>query len=224
MYLSRFFLDPRNREVRRDLGDRYQLHRTVMSAFPDVPGGRAELGVLFRLELDGAGPMLYVQSRHRPRWEALPDGYLFGTEFEGVPETKSISSALESIQADQVLRFRLQANPRRQQFVQGGRGPRFALRAEAEIHEWLCRRAAAAGFAVPRLHDGVGPLAVALRPLDDVVGWKQGAGGQRRRLTLGAVQIDGRLRVHDPEVLRDAVVAGIGGGRAMGLGLLSLAP
>lgn len=36
MYLSRLLLDPRGRHVRRDLADCHQLHRTIMSAFPDL--------------------------------------------------------------------------------------------------------------------------------------------------------------------------------------------
>ena len=36
VYLSRLVLDPRVRAVRRGLADCAQLHRTVMSAFPDL--------------------------------------------------------------------------------------------------------------------------------------------------------------------------------------------
>ncbi|MBX5446264.1 type I-E CRISPR-associated protein Cas6/Cse3/CasE, partial [Sphaerobacter sp.] len=33
MYLSRLILNPRSRDVRRDLADCQQLHRSVMSGF-----------------------------------------------------------------------------------------------------------------------------------------------------------------------------------------------
>ena len=53
MYLSRLAINPRSRDVQQDLADIYQMHRTVMSAFPHVEGkddARAELAVLYRLE------------------------------------------------------------------------------------------------------------------------------------------------------------------------------
>jgi CRISPR system Cascade subunit CasE len=36
VYLSRLLLDPRSQHVRRDIADCHQLHRTIMSAFPDL--------------------------------------------------------------------------------------------------------------------------------------------------------------------------------------------
>src|SRR5207248_8052978 len=36
IYLSRLYLNPRNRAVRLDLGDCHALHRTVLRAFPGV--------------------------------------------------------------------------------------------------------------------------------------------------------------------------------------------
>src|SRR5947209_8539917 len=36
MYLSRLQLNPRNRSAQRDLADRYELHRTLMSGFDET--------------------------------------------------------------------------------------------------------------------------------------------------------------------------------------------
>ncbi len=222
MFLSRMRLDPRQRRVRRDLGDRYELHRTVMCAFPDAEHGRAELGVLFRLEVDGASPTLYVQSHAQPDWAALPPGYVAADFLEGPPQPKPLGEAFASLVDGQELRFRLQANPRRQLFVKGGRGRRVPLRAPADVFDWLARRAKESGFSLRRLTTGA--PAVGLRALDDVVGWKRKSAGGRRKLTLGAVQFDGHLRVEDVGAFRAALETGIGGGKALGLGLLSIAP
>ena len=38
MYLSRLKLDTRSPQVRRDLSDSYDMHRTLVRAFVDDPG------------------------------------------------------------------------------------------------------------------------------------------------------------------------------------------
>ena len=117
MYLSRLVLDPRSREAGRDLGDVHQMHRTVMSAFPQVKeqgGARADLAVLHRLDIDqrGSNVTLLVQSGEEPDWGCLPEGYLLNLDRDGQnPATKTISNSLEALRKGQVLRFRLRANP-----------------------------------------------------------------------------------------------------------------
>ncbi|MCC6416634.1 MAG: type I-E CRISPR-associated protein Cas6/Cse3/CasE, partial [Gemmataceae bacterium] len=118
MYLSRLILNARSREVRRDLANCHDLHRTLMRGFPAVEAGsgdaaRAHLGVLFRLETDartGAARVL-VQSALAPDWEALPPGYLLGGDGLSNPETKPVGEAFAAIQAGDELLFRLRANP-----------------------------------------------------------------------------------------------------------------
>ena len=81
MYLSRLLLDPRSREVRRDLAECHELHRTIMNAFPQSEeqgeGARERFGVLHRLETERQSNRLclYVQSREKPDWGKLPAGY-----------------------------------------------------------------------------------------------------------------------------------------------------
>lgn len=88
MYLSRLILNPRSREVRRDLADCQAMHRRVMAAFPDgLPEGeaRASLGVLYRCDQGRDGRLvLLVQSRVAPEWSGLAEGYLLDTG--GEPE------------------------------------------------------------------------------------------------------------------------------------------
>ena len=90
MYLSRLILNPRHRLVQRDLADCHQLHRTVMSAFPDVDTGandaRAALGVLYRVDYRRAvWPGESARAVARPaQWSQLPDRYLLDTA--GDPE------------------------------------------------------------------------------------------------------------------------------------------
>src|SRR5262252_3822486 len=82
MYLSRSVLNPRSRAVRNDLGDCHNLHRTILSAFPqaqkDQGGARAEFGLLYRAdtEVRSGRITLLVQSSAEPNWSRLPKDYL----------------------------------------------------------------------------------------------------------------------------------------------------
>ena len=112
MYLSRLILNPRNRRVQKEVAQPYQMHRSLMKAFPDnlKPGDER---VLFRLEAHprtGALTLL-VQSLTLPDWSWLAEsnarGYLLPVN-EPNPAVKSFDLNLAP---GQVLAFRLRANP-----------------------------------------------------------------------------------------------------------------
>ena len=68
MFLSQLLVNLRHRPARRDLSDRYELHRTLLCAFPaDLP---AEERVLFRVEQAQKKPYvtILVQSQTMPDW------------------------------------------------------------------------------------------------------------------------------------------------------------
>ena len=72
MYLSRLILNPRNRRVQREIANPYQLHRSLMSGFPDNLA-KGDERVLFRLDAHprtGALTLL-VQSLTLPDWSWL---------------------------------------------------------------------------------------------------------------------------------------------------------
>ena len=200
MFLSKLMINLRHRPARRDLGDRYELHRTLMNAFPDqMP---ADERVLYRVEHTSgqAGATVLVQSQTRPDWssvERLNDmRYL-----RRLPQVKSFAP---QVQAGLQLHFRLQANPTVKRY-----GKRYALYAEEEWMSWLERKGQAHGFAVE-------PLDVRCVKLGNHY-------GQRRRQTWHAVQFDGLLRVSQPPAFSAALRRGIGSGKAFGFGLLSAA-
>ena len=229
MYLSRLKINPRSREAQQDLADVYQMHRTVMSAFPHVegtPDARAELAVLYRLDIwERSGDVvLLVQSRVSPDWSHLAQGYLAAStgEVEN-PVAKDVSKVLEALHEGQMLRFRLRANPTKKietKSTPDGRrqnGRRVDLRTEQLQLEWLARRAEQAGFVlVPTLPRGDVP-AVRVGASEKVV-------GRRRPISLATVLFDGLLEVADSGMFRHAIADGIGPGKAFGCGLMSIAP
>jgi CRISPR system Cascade subunit CasE len=162
MYLSRLILNPRGRAVRRDLAGHQDLHRTVLSLFPqlpqDVPPGtdaRQHFGVLHRVDTDQptGRVTLLVQSRAAPDFSRLPPEYLLSPAGSVPnPHCKSVADPYKAIQPGMRLAFRLRANPTRKIDTKSGpdgrrrNGKRVDLRTDEERTGWLSRKAVEAGF------------------------------------------------------------------------------
>lgn len=209
MYLSRLILNERHPQARRDLGSGYAIHQSLRWAFPGAGEAGAPLPdgerVLWRNE--GCGRLL-VQSQTEPDWAALAErhpGYLETADTRPL----NLSGVLTP---GRHLRFRLQANPTvTQKDDRTGKPKRFAIHGADRVLAWLDRQGERGGFTV------LGADILQTRTVRD---WKPGGG---RPLTLHAVTFDGLLSVEDPERLAHTVRQGIGHGKALGFGLLSLA-
>ena len=220
MYLSRLILNPRNRRVQREIADLYQLHRSLMRAFPDDLEEGAER-VLFRLESHprtGALTLL-VQSLSQPDWAWLeaPNvrDYLLPEHLlpPGVSENPDDKEFDPQLAPGQILAFRLQANPTARRRLPDGTRKRVGLQREEEQMGWLKRKAGQGGFLVFS----------ARASNQSMVSGRVRRNGAVRKLTLLSVQFDGLLQVTDPDLLRETVQRGVGSGKGLGFGLLSLA-
>jgi CRISPR system Cascade subunit CasE len=208
MYLSRLILNPASLRVMREVGSPYEMHRTLMGAYPDelAPGQER---VLFRVDGDLRRGWLavLVQSLKEPDWsdlQAEASDYLLPLPAPN-PEVKPFRPAFAR---GQILVFRLRANPtvKRQ-------GRRWGLVDETEQGEWLRRKAAGGGFQILQ----------ARARQEDPVGGKIQRVEEAHTLKLISVRFDGVLRVVEPEAFLRSVAYGIGSGKAFGFGLLSLA-
>ncbi|MEU3273284.1 type I-E CRISPR-associated protein Cas6/Cse3/CasE [Saccharomonospora sp. NPDC006951] len=226
MYLSRLVPELTSHSFRRDHGDLHQMHRTVMSGFPDLPdsdGARARHAVLWRLDRANAGYILYVQSRTRPDW-----GHL-GAYLARPAETRELSTAFEALRPGKTLAFRLLANPTKRMSPQEQRDPgrkggrrdnRYPiLKAEDKI-AWLVKRGSQNGFVIPSGANARPDVALTSSPR--LTGRQTGQ--RANKITVDPVRFDGHLVVTDPETLADALIAGVGPAKSYGCGLLSLAP
>lgn len=247
MYLSRLILDRRARTVRRDLSDCQHMHRTVLSAFPDIgrknTDARQEFGVLHRLDSSRNGtPVLLVQSMEKPDWSRLPTGYLLEDSSIENPAFKKIDEQYGHIAAGDLLVFRLRANPtkktgttKKSDIVAGkpkSNGTRIPLKDEAAQIEWLTRKGKDSGFELltvktkPELFDAMA------NDEGTVTGKKAYVKGSQpvkesdtaNPLSFSSILYEGRLRVTDRDLLLSAICHGIGSGKAYGFGLLSIAP
>lgn len=223
MYLSRLTLNPRSRQIRRDLADLHQLHRTIMSGFPDTDDAAARHahGVLYRLEpLTDGPPKLLVQSSTEPAWQ-LDDHLLPGTAIE----TKDIGPFISALAVGDRLRFRMLANPTRKvarHTPDGDRrrqGRRVELRTDAQQRDWLARQATRHGFQIPTTEGG--DLDVLITGLGRHSG-RRPSPDSAPVIAVGALY-EGHLDITDLEAFRKVMRDGIGPAKAYGYGLLSVA-
>lgn len=205
MYLTKLTLDPRHPQARRDLGDAYDMHRTLTRAFaPDADTSPARF--LWRLEtgFDGSPTAtLLVQSDTQANWAALDalPGYALQLQ-----ANKPVDLA-QLVHAGRRYRFRLLANP-----TVTRQGQRHGLMQEEEQLAWLTRQVEKHG----------GTLHACLRLGSTRLQTRKG--NSRQHITVQTALFEGALQVQDPQALQQAVRQGIGHGKALGLGLWSLAP
>lgn len=252
MYLSRLILDPRSREVRRDLADCHELHRTVLGAFPvkqQVGGGvREAFGVLYRVDTDRQNERtrirLYIQSQEVPDWSHLPRGYLL-EEISGPknPDYRPLDGAYGQLRNGMVLSFSLKANPtrkvgtslkcEREEGKAKSNGRRVFIADPEEQMEWLRRKATLGGFELLTIRRTPDVPDADVAPEGRMYGHRTKTGPESRagngktagnELVFGSARFTGHLRITDRERFLNTITRGIGSGKAYGFGLLSLAP
>lgn len=219
MYLSRLQLNVRSREAQRDLGNVHNMHRRVMSAFPDdqPSGARQAMATLYRLDSDHRGGVsLLVQSLTEPNWAKLPADYLVDLRGDN-PAVSRLDLLLSQVAVARVYRFRLRANPTRR--IRTGTdeaGKRVEVTGFETLCQWFSRKANQSGF-VPNAGEWGSSLVVTEE--GKVLGHRGGG-----RLTFGSVLFEGQLKVSDVDAFKRTVEGGIGSAKAFGFGLLSIAP
>lgn len=216
LHLHRLILNLTQSEVRRDLGNAYDMHRTLARAFAKGPDADVD-PFLWRLEANPQEelPILMVQSEHQPSWNQLPDGYLLEQDQRSWTPEVAFSEG-------RLIMFRVRANPTVNRVPQSapgeetasgsarGRRKRLGLWSEPDQLDWLVRQAARIG----------------LGEMTAVVSHSERLRCRRGNsmMTVAAAQFDGRAVIVDPIALASAVRSGIGHARMLGLGLLSVIP
>lgn len=206
MYLSMLRLNPRSRKALTESSRPYELHRSLLKAFP----AKEEDGtgrVLFRLDTDEktGGMSILVLSDKEPSWVSLNGFSKFISESKYKEYEPVVSEG-------QVLRFRLRANPTKRSKQNGKREG--VLKAEDQT-TWLQRKGEIGGFEiidVNAMDEGF-----SRDSLTDSVQVKHA-------VTMLSVRFDGILRVTDADAFRETLISGIGSAKGFGFGLLSIAP
>lgn len=215
MYLSRVMLDITRRDTMLALQNPAMFHGAVEQAFEPRTGR-----LLWRLDTLGERRCLLLLSAEKPRLNDL--AAQFGTKEP--PETRDYDPLLGRIAAGSRWQFRLHANPTYSSKSKDGRGKVHActLVRMPENYKpgmpepktqigWLMRQAEARGFA-------------AEEDAFDVTGtrWYTFIKKTGERVRLLGVTYEGMLTVTDAEKFREALLDGIGRGKAYGMGLLTV--
>lgn len=222
MLLHRIHLNPRSREARRDLADPYEMHSTLCRAVSPSDQRCPSGEILWRLEPEtgpGGLPRVLVQARAEADWTRINLADWLA-EVEPPLDLRERLN-LDSLQVGQRFRFRLRANP-----CVTRNHKRLGLLRLVDQEAWLARKGELHGFAIPRLLQTGTAEAGEVR-FDVRVSQEQMLRGRQHTgngIRVYAVLYDGLLTVTDPEKFRMALQSGIGHGKSLGLGLLSVAP
>jgi CRISPR system Cascade subunit CasE len=222
MFLHRIHVDPRCREAQRDLADPYQLHATLCRAF-STPDKKCLAGEFLWRHEPESGPEGYasilVQSLKPPDWKAIGvKGWLAKAD----PAIDLMDRlGLISLKIGQQFRFRLRANP----CVMRDRKRQGLLRLEDQ-EGWIERKGRQHGFSLQGLASFYSPDKSQKR-IDVRVSQERMLRGTKHpgtTIRIFSVLYDGILTVADQSSFIDAIQKGVGHGKVLGLGLLSIAP
>ncbi|GAA3729695.1 CRISPR system Cascade subunit CasE [Spinactinospora alkalitolerans] len=221
-WLTKIVPDLRHRQVRADFRSAGDLHRKLIRLSSDlgpepVEDPRARAGLLFRVEETRSGIHLLVQSRSRLALDGLGPGY-------DVSEPRELEPFLKRLEKGRPVRYRIVASPTKRLGKSENNARRLGLDEKtgpkaytmplrgAEADEWWSLRAAASGLDL---------RSASAHALDDAR--DNGTAGKKRRVRHPAVRFEGGAVIADADVVRSAVLNGIGRGKSHGCGLLSLA-
>ena len=220
MFLSRLILNPPSRQERAEMANPYEMHRTVTQGFT---GEVVETErVLYRLDIHQKSGLtsILVQSMLNPNWLFLLEpGKDYLLENGALPEfiqNPAVKEVNLSLSAGQMLAFRLRANPTRrlsQNHAQDSH-KRVGLQKEPEQLQWLQRKMEIAGAKL-----------ISANVADSTqVNGKLFRENVKHTLKFVSAQFDGILQVQNPDQLIKSIDQGIGSGKGLGFGLLSIGP
>ncbi|MCX7048125.1 MAG: type I-E CRISPR-associated protein Cas6/Cse3/CasE [Candidatus Sumerlaeota bacterium] len=252
MYLSCLLInvgdDPdRPRPGRLWLRNVYRVHQRLAMAFPSkerlerdaaflapfAPGDfaadvheqrDADKGFLFRVDaLAGRGPVIVMQSARRPDWD-----YAFANAPEMLRAPVTVKEWTPDFAEGERLRFRLRANPTmrmkmsKAERLEGGakeKHRRVSVTWEKEqnpgeaLAEWL----------KDKIQSSKQPCGFEIEQCKvEQLGWVSGS-NNKHKMRFRSALFEGVLRVTDARAFSETIMRGIGSGKAVGFGLLSVA-
>lgn len=205
MYLSRVEIDTKNRQKIRDLSHLGAYHGWIEQSFPDEIAQGERKRHLWRIDQLQGRTYLLLLSPDKPDLEKLEK---YGRP--GTAMSKDYEPFLNRLAENQVLRFRLTANPA----FRGGKSskhpgkiiPYFAVDKQLG---WLENKAENGGFKLLNA---------------DVVGHDRPSLRKQSRVSLNRTVYEGVLQITDLSKFRNVLTEGLGREKAFGMGLMTVIP
>ncbi|MEU0250867.1 type I-E CRISPR-associated protein Cas6/Cse3/CasE [Streptomyces sp. NPDC006235] len=243
-YLSRIRINPLRAESRTLLASPRAMHAAVQGGLPGLP---EQNRTLWRLDADNPHrPHLFVLTTDKPDWTHLVEQAGWpGADGEHYA-VRDYTPLLQQLAPGRSFAFRLTANPvqntnrpdkptaRQQARIEAGdrRGFRLGHRTAAAQLSWFLTRTQRWGFDVPTAphldatHDtnGEPPRDIRITTRQRRSFGKGPATAKEAHVVMHSVTFEGSLRITDPALLTERLLAGIGPSKAYGCGLLTLAP
>lgn len=218
IYLSKLILNKNSAEVRHDLNDCNELHRTIRTIFLRTRNNNKIVGdegrLLYRLgeDLQRKEVYLLIQSEVVPDWSQLPKGYLANKADSMV--CKLIDFVYDYLSEGMVVRFHLRANPT---VREPGTRKRKALKTDSELTDWLTRKGTQHGFEVVNVTTEITVEKGTRKP-------NNSPSSEKKTIFFNAVTFEGQLKIINKELFIAALKFGLGSGKGYGFGLLSISP
>ena len=203
MYLSRIPLNLNKRNTMRALYSWNQFHGALASCFSGE-----ETRNLWRI--DRLNNMLYMLVLSRDKADFSSFCSQFGLS-SNAWETKNYDLLLERLENGTLWNFRLTANPTISKHTDGKRGKVYAHITPEHQMEWLMKQSEKHGFQLS--YDGFYVVENQ---------WKNFYKKNGSRVTILSVTYEGILKITDVDLFREALIQGIGRGKAYGMGLLTV--
>lgn len=204
MYLSRIPLDASKRKTQIAMISPNKIHGAVEEAFPEKQKRN-----LWRIDRLKGKPYLLIVSTQKPNLPQI--AAQFGFE-KDCGESKEYSQLLNRIEKGSEWHFRLAANPVHSIGNGEKRGKIVAHISEKYQLKWLYTQAAKKGFCI--LPEGAYVMESNWRIFTKY--------NSHQKVRLLEVVFEGRLRVEDVDLFKDALINGIGREKAYGMGMLTV--
>lgn len=206
MYLTRAKLDIYKRETQLALSASGRFHGAIERAFEQKQNRN-----LWRIDKLRGEYYILILSEEVPNLKDFMEQ--FG-DSKSPAETKEYDVLLNKIMDHSVWHFRMVANPTHSVKTKSGRGKVMAHVTPEHQMEWLKTKAAANGFEL--VDDNCFVLA------NEWKNFYKNAREKDMRVRLMLVAFEGILRVTDVDAFRNALISGIGRGKAYGAGMLTI--
>lgn len=210
MYLSRVFLASRTRNTMLALAFPNRFHGAIEECFH-----RSDTRKLWRIDNLQNNLCMLILSEEKPDLSFICAQF---SESKDSWESRDYSHFLDKLQNNTIWRFRLTANPThsepsklKSEADKRLRGKVFAHITVDSQKQWLYKHASQHGFEL-------------FENEFTVVGtkWQHFQKGSGRSVKILSVTYEGILHIVDVNLFRDALLKGIGRGKAYGMGLLTI--